>query len=429
MTLTDSAIIGTGNVLDNSIVGTAGNNFLYGGGGNDLLNGGAGADHMFGGAGDDTYLVDDSGDRVSEQTVAGVDDGGKDTVQSYVGFHLGAGFENLTLLGGAALNGTGNELANIIVGNTNDNVINGGAGADTMSGGKGNDTYFVDDANDLVIENAGEGTKDKVISSVAYTLTANVENLTVTGTGDFTVKGNDLANIVVANAGNNLVDGGAGGDHMFGGAGNDTYIVDNDGDRISEQLTGSADDGGTDLVMSSVTWHLFAFVENLTLTGTADTNATGNNLNNILIGNSGNNVLNGLTGADTMSGGAGNDGYIVDNVNDVVIENANEGTDKVLASVSYTLSANVENLALQGTGNINGTGNALANTIVGNSGNNALDGKGGADVMLGGAGNDTYVVDIPATGSRSRRSPTMTTAASISSRPASASRSAASSKT
>ena len=392
-------IAGTGNSLVNALTGNDGNNTLRGmdgndtlsgGGGNDTLIGGAGADRMIGGAGNDTYLVDDAGDRVSEQTVAGVDDGGNDTVQSYIGFHLGAGLENLALLGGAMVNATGNELNNVLTGNSNDNVINGMAGADTMSGGGGNDTYFVDDTGDVVIENANAGAKDKVISSIAYTLTDNVENLTVTGTGDFTVTGNGLGNILVGNAGNNLVDGSGGGDHMFGGAGNDTYIVDNDYDRVSEQLTGSADDGGVDTVMASVTYHIFSFVENLTLTGTADINATGNQWNNVLVGNSGNNVLNGQIGADTMSGGAGNDGYIVDNIKDVVIEKANEGTDKVLSSVSYTLSANVENIALTGTANINATGNSLDNVMTGNDGNNILIGGAGHDNLIGGGGADIF---------------------------------------
>ncbi len=165
--------------------------------------------------------------------MAGIDDGGKDTVQSYVSFHLGGFIENLTLLGGAALNGTGNELDNVLVGNTNDNVLNGGTGADTMSGGKGNDTYFVDNTGDVVIENANEGAKDKVISSVSYTLTANVENLDRDGGGQSQRHRQRLGQYHRGTSGNNLVDGGAGGDHMFGGAGNDTYIVDNDGDRVS----------------------------------------------------------------------------------------------------------------------------------------------------------------------------------------------------
>ncbi len=159
---------------------------------------------------------------------------------------------------------------------------------------------------------------------------------------------------------------------------------------MSEELSGH-DDGGTDLVMAGVTYHIFSYVENLTLTGTGDINATGNQWNNVLTGNDGKNVLNGQIGADTMAGGKGDDGYIVDNTGDVVIENANEGTDKILSSVSYTLSANVENLTLSGSGNINATGNALDNILQGNSGNNRIDGGAGNDHLFGGAGSDVFV--------------------------------------
>jgi Ca2+-binding RTX toxin-like protein len=92
-----------------------------------------------------------------------------------------------------------------------------------------------------------------------------------------------------------------------------------------------------------------------------------------------------------MLGGAGNDTYFVDNAGDVVFENANDGTDSVLASVNCTLTANVEALVLQGSGNLAGTGNTLANSIFGNAGNNQLDGGAGVDVLTGNTGNDTFV--------------------------------------
>jgi trimeric autotransporter adhesin len=137
---------------------------------------------------------------------------------------------------------------------------------------------------------------------------------------------------------------------------------------------------------------LAANVENLTLTNDPYL-GKGNSLNNEVIGTNGHNFLDGGAGADTMSGARGNDVYVVDNVGDVVIEAANNGTDIVNTSVSYALGDNVENLTLTGGGAINGTGNSLANEITGNSGNNVLDGGSGADTMTGNFGNDTYRVD------------------------------------
>ncbi len=130
-------------------------------------------------------------------------------------------------------------------------------------------------------------------------------------------------------------------------------------------------------------------VENLTLTGAAAINGTGNTLANVITGNSAANTLSGGTGADTLIGGAGDDTYVVDNVGDVVTENAGEGNDTVQSSVTYTLVANVENLTLTGAGNISGTGNTSNNLLRGNTGNNTLNGAAGFDVLEGGAGNDT----------------------------------------
>ena len=337
-------------------------------------------------SGDDTYYVNSAADVVSEAP-----NGGVDTVIASISYTLGANVENLTLAAGAGnINGTGNSLANIITGNEGNNVIDGGAGADSMAGGLGNDTYYVDNAGDVVTEAANAGT-DTVVSSISYTLGANVENLTLAaGAGNINGTGNSLANIITGNEGNNVIDGGAGADSMAGGLGNDTYYVDNAGDVVTE-----AANAGTDTVVSSISYTLGANVENLTLAaGAGNINGTGNSLANTITGNEGNNVIDGGAGADSMAGGLGNDTYHVDNAGDVVTEAANAGTDTVVSSISYTLGANVENLTLAaGAGNINGTGNSLANTITGNEGNNVIDGGAGADSMAGGLGNDTYYVD------------------------------------
>ncbi|SOB96080.1 calcium-binding protein, partial [Stappia indica] len=154
-----------------------------------------------------------------------------------------------------------------------------------------------------------------------------------------------------------------------------------------------------DTVISSVSfelWRSSQHIENLTLTGTADLFGTGNIQANVIRGNSGNNWLDGAQGADTMIGGLGDDTYVVDNVGDTVVELAGQGTDTVISSVSFELwrsSQHLENLTLTGSANLSGIGNIQANVIRGNSGNNWLDGAQGADTMIGGLGNDTYIVD------------------------------------
>ncbi|HKQ82378.1 MAG TPA: calcium-binding protein, partial [Steroidobacteraceae bacterium] len=286
---------------------------------------------------------------------------------------------------------------NVLTGNSANNTLSGGTGADTMIGGAGSDTYVVDNVGDVVTENVNEGT-DLVQSSVTYTLSANVENLTLTGTSAVNGTGNALANALTGNSAANILDGGAGADTLVGGAGNDTYVVDDASDVVTE-----ATSAGTDLVQASVTYTLASNIENLTLTGTTAIDGTGNALANVLTGNSANNTLNGGTGADTLIGGQGNDTYVVDSTSDVVTEVANEGTDLVQSSVTHTLSSNVENLTLTGTTAINGTGNTLDNVLTGNSANNTLaggagndsldGGSSGTDVLQGGTGNDTYIVN------------------------------------
>ena len=155
-----------------------------------------------------------------------------------------------------------------------------------------------------ITEQLNEGT-DTVQSSVAYTLAANVENLTLTGTAAINGTGNTLANTLTGNSAINV---------LTGGVGNDTYIVSTC-DTVVEQAN-----EGTDTVQSDVTWTLGANLENLTLTGTAASNATDNTLATTLRGNSAANVL---------TGGAGNDTYVVSTGDDKYLVNRGEGQDLI----------------------------------------------------------------------------------------------------
>src|SRR5262249_36527170 len=112
-----------------------------------------------------------------------------------------------------------------------------------------------------------------------------------------------------------------------------------------------------------------------------------------LIGDGAANTFNGAAGADVMTGGAGDDTYFVDDGGDEVAEDAAGGDDTVRSSIAYVLGDNVERLTLIGADNIDGVGNALANTLTGNDGANVLSGGAGDDVMIGLDGDDTYVVD------------------------------------
>ena len=335
LTLTGTAAInGTGNGLNNRLIGNSAANILKGG------------------LGDDTYVVG-TGDTVTESSNQGID-----TLESAITWTLGSHLENLILTGITAINGTGNTLVNKIVGNSAANILNGGTGADVLLGGLGDDVYVVDNIADVTTESLNEGS-DTVQSSVTWMLGNNIENLTLTGTTAINGTGNSLNNTLTGNTAANI---------LKGGLGNDTYVVGT-GDTVTENAN-----EGIDTVQSSVTWTLASNVENLTLTGTTAINGTGNSLDNLLTGNSAKN---------TLKGGLGNDVYIV-STGDIITENANEGSDSIQSSITWTLAANVENLTLTGTTAINGTGNTLANTLSGNSANNTLTGL---------AGNDTYLLN------------------------------------
>ena len=250
--------IGGNDYLD----GGAGNDVIYGGGGddrllgragNDVMTGGSGYDRMYGGVGDDIYYANDADDYAYENAGEGTDQ-----VIASINHQLRANVENLTLTGTASLIGEGNDLANVVTGNSganklygydgNDSLVGGagddyllgswgndaltgGTGYDRMYGGEGDDTYYVTDSTDYAYEDVNSG-YDRVVSSINYTMRANIEELELGGTGDIRGYGTATADKIIGNSGNNLIYGRGDGDRLEGQAGNDILYGEQGMDKI-----------------------------------------------------------------------------------------------------------------------------------------------------------------------------------------------------
>ncbi|MFC3443391.1 beta strand repeat-containing protein [Sphingobium rhizovicinum] len=358
---------------NDTLSGGGGNDDLRGGAGNDRLDGGSGNDILTGGLGDDIYFVDQVGDNVVE-----LDGEGNDQIFSSVSYALaGRIVETLTLTGSANINATGNGRANVISGNAGDNVLDGGGGVDTLSYAYATGPIAVSLAITAAQATNGAGT-DTI---------SNFENLT----------GSAYSDLLTGDSGNNVIDGGTGADVMTGGLGNDIYYVDHAGDNVVE-----ADNGGTDRIYASVSYSLAGrIVETLSLTGSANIDATGNGRANTLEGNDGGNILRGEGGNDILRGGYGADILIGGAGNDLLDGGAHTDTASYVdATAGVTVS-----LAISGAQNTGGagvdtlvsieklTGSAYADRLTGDAGNNTLDGGAGADILTGGLGDDTYYVD------------------------------------
>ncbi|MDX2155021.1 MAG: M10 family metallopeptidase C-terminal domain-containing protein [Hyphomicrobiaceae bacterium] len=423
------------NFLGARFSGGAGVDQLWGGDQGDWLqggtdNGGTDRDYLNGGGGNDTASYADLNTRIDVQLhfTDGVTDG-KVLANGVIADTL-VSIENIE---GTNFDDTfeGDERASRFWGlGGNDRMEGDGQGtwdfsADTMDGGAGNDTIVMA-VNDQAIGGADSDTVmfygnsiNLNFATVNFTIDGQFIYLrefeTYIGTGgNDTVIGASYGETISLGAGNDRLEGrggndflviDAGGDWMDGGEGFDTMVM-------SRSVMADWQAGILDADIGLDSWLNWEAIQGASGDDTIRTNSWGysvtllggggNDLlatgvvglvNDVLKGEAGNDTLNGGAGADLMYGGIGNDTFYVENAADNVFEAAGQGTDVVRSTISKALFANVETLILDGTASINGAGNTLANTLIGNAGTNVLDGRTGADRMFGHGGNDTYIVD------------------------------------
>ena len=301
-----------GTAGNDTLTGTAGNDVMYGLGGNDIINGlagndtidgGTGVDTMTGGAGDDTYTLDNLSDTATENL-----NEGNDTVQTsgLASYSLGAHVENLTNLSAISFTGSGNDLANIIIGGGaadtlnglagNDTInaglgndsINGGLGLDTLTGGGGNDTFNLD-SNSI-----GASNFDNILD---FTVGTDKINLTASAFGGITsANTNWLLNVNNHTA---LTDGQA---HI---------IFDSSANQLWYQAAASLTVSQIAQLNTAITYSDL-LVDSVAVTPTtpvvvAGATYNGTAANNAYTGTAGNDIINGMAGNDTLNGGAGND--------------------------------------------------------------------------------------------------------------------------
>ncbi|MCH2247167.1 MAG: Ig-like domain-containing protein [Crocosphaera sp.] len=352
------------------LFGGSGNDTLEGGEGNDNLSPGTGADDVDGGDGTSDSLNIDNRNDTADTTIIYTD---KSSGSITGGSNDGTTFRNI-------------ERISLRTGSGNDNI--------NLSAADYNTFWTID-------LHAGSG-NDTVIGSLTGYNQLRGED------GDDSLQGGENRDDLFGGNNDDILMGLGGNDRLFGGSGNDTLetglgsgetadggadidLLKVDYSSLNTAITSTTPSSGSGTISTTGNSVNYSNIEQFDVTGgSGDDNLEGGDLADTLRGNGGNDTLEGGTGNDLLEGGTGDDLYIVNDTNDTIVENLNEGLDEIQASVNYDLNTvpNVEYLTLTGTNNLNGTGNSLNNRITGNSGDNTLIGNLGDDTLEGGAGND-----------------------------------------
>ncbi len=371
---------------DDKLYGESSADVLYGGAGEDTLSGGTSTDELYGGDGDDKLYGGSSSDLLYGEDGDDYLKGHSSADKLYGGTgndHLRGGSSSDELYGGAG-----------------DDLLKGESGSDKMYGGEGDDTYYVSSKSDSVTEEQDEGT-DLIYSSVTFTASSNVENLTLTGESNISGSGNDLGNTITGNDKANKLYGKSGDDKLYGGKGNDRlygsegadilygesgndYLKAHSGNDIlwggsgKDYLRGGEDDDK--LYGESSADKLYGEDGNDELYGGSSADK--------LYGQDGNDYLNGGSSADTLYGGAGNDELYGGSSADKLY--GQDGDDYLEGGTSKdTLSGgNGDDTLYGGTSADKLYGGAGADTLYGESGNDYLKGHSGVDFLNGGDDDD-----------------------------------------
>jgi Ca2+-binding RTX toxin-like protein len=338
---------------DDYLFGNEGKDRLFGDNGNDWLDGGLGDDLLEGGFGDDIYVVDSLDDKIQDSPGTGTE-----TVRASINWTLQAGLDHL-ILTGDALTGSGNNLDNFIRGNNFGN---------TLEGDDGNDILFGDDISGAV--RVGKVIKSDTSNDLTTIASAKDFLRYLGGFNDFQATTLQTYQIFLEEltsfgggtpGGNDILKGGNGNDKLFGWGGDDQIFGDDGNDWLfggegSDQLFGGNNDDR----------------------------------------------LDGGLGADRLEGGTGNDIYVIDDINDIIIDRSGTGIETVESSITFDLTkysasgaivgtTGLDNLTLTGSTAIDAFGNNLPNILLGNIGNNVLNGREGDDTLIVSDGDDTLI--------------------------------------